>query len=210
MSTTTTQRRTSTARRGASVSRAQGQYSGCSQPRSAAARAYEYPAVYPEHKTRPAAPARPRPRTGERKPKTAQVRKGKAKTAVRSADRVNMFRIFMKIGGVFLLCFLMIYRYAVILETNDEIKKLSEECAAIEAANQSIQSKIDRGLELGALEEYATTQLGMIRPDSSQIFYIDMRLGDTAQTAGNEGEEAENHALQGTPGALVHAIQVLK
>ena len=116
----------------------------------------------------------------------------------------------MKIGGVFLLCFLMIYRYAVILETNDEIKKLSEECAAIEAANQSIQSKIDRGLELGALEEYATTQLGMIRPDSSQIFYIDMRLGDTAQTAGNEGEEAENHALQGTPGALVHAIQVLK
>ena len=206
MSTTTTQRRTSTARRGAPVPRAQSQYSGYSQSRSAAARAYEYPAVYPEHKTWPAAPVRPR--TGDQKAKTAQVKKRKA--SVRSADRVNLFRIFMKIGGVFLLCFLMIYRYAVILETNDEIKKLNEECAAIEAANQSIQSKIDRGLELGALEEYATTQLGMIRPDSSQIFYIDMQLGDTAQTAVSEGEGAENHVLQGTPGALVHAIQVLK
>lgn len=213
---TTTQRRTNTARRGTPVSRAQSYYGGYQRPHSSTAEAYPYRETYPRRRAVPLHPvtspkptASPGKRQGEPVKKAGvSVRKGKQ--AVRSADRVNLFRIFAKVGAVFLLCFLMIYRYAMILETNEEIDKLAKEFAAIETTNQALQAKIDRELELGALEEYAATQLGMIKPDSSQIFYVDMQLGDGAQENGNAGEESEKPILQGTPGALVHAIQVLK
>lgn len=143
-----------------------------------------------------------------RQPREAQNQKG-VRTAARPCGQVVFIRNCLKLAAVFILCCLMIYRYAIILETNDQITKLKEECAEIESNNQAIQTKIDRGLELGALEEYAVTQLGMIRPDSSQVFYIDMQMDDAAANEKNEGESEEKPVLQGTPGALVHAFQVL-
>ena len=50
----------------------------------------------------------------------------------------------------------------------------------------------------------------MVYPDNSQILYIDMQLGDGAQTDAQEEQKKTELALKGTPGALVHAIQVLK
>lgn len=146
-------------------------------------------------------------RTGvqHKKPTAQPLPTVQPKVKKKTAPIVMFFRILFAVG----LCMLMLYRYANILESNDKIDKLTAQLAEIEAKNQSIQAKIDRGLELGTLEEYATGQLGMIRPDSSQMFYIDMQMGDAAPTAKEETDTAGN-ALQGTPGALVHAIRVLK
>ena len=105
------------------------------------------------------------------------------------------------------MCCLMIYRYAMILETNDTIEKLNDTIAEAEAKNQALSAKIDRGLEVGALEEYATEELGMIRPDNAQVFYIDMQMEDTSYSP---EESDEGVILQGTTGALVNAFRVLK
>lgn len=122
------------------------------------------------------------------------------------ADKQKLLKRFLLVGGVFLLCCLMIYRYAMILEANDHIEQLTKDCAAIEAKNQALQTKLDQGMELGALETYAKEELGMIRPDSSQVFYIDVTMENTMSGA----EDGEQRVLQGAPGALVHAFRVLK
>lgn len=146
-------------------------------------------------------------------PKTAPVVRPQTKTEVKpekervagGINRKKMVKTFCQILTVVALCFLMIYRYAMILESNDKITKLTAQVAELNANNQAMQDKLDRGLELGSLETYATEELGMIRPDSTQIFYVDVQLENVAAYA-----DEEKTVLQGTPGALVHAIRVLK
>ncbi len=124
-----------------------------------------------------------------------------------AAEKKRILRTFFQIAGVFVMCFLMIYRYAMILETNDQIAKMNQQVAELEYDNQFLEAKLDSALELGVLEAYATEELGMIRPDSAQMFYVHVDMEDTMVT---DGETEENRVLQGTPGALVHAIRVLK
>ncbi|MBO5363984.1 MAG: septum formation initiator family protein [Clostridia bacterium] len=140
------------------------------------------------------------------KPRTVTPEKQETKTQ-NVARKKRLLRTFSFIAGVFVMCFMMIYRYAMILETNDRITKLNQQIAELESANQFLEAKLDRALELGTLETYATEELGMIRPDTSQMFYVDVTMEDTTVT---ENGEEENRVLQGTPGALVHAIRVLK
>lgn len=136
------------------------------------------------------------PKTAAQPKKTESVRVSKRK-ALQTLGRI---------GVVFVMCCFMIYRYTLILESNEKITKLGSDLAAAEYQNQSIQAKIDRALELGTLEEYATGKLGMIRPDQSQIFYVDVQMGDETTAK----EEDKPNTLSGTPGALIHAIRVLK
>ena len=172
--------------------------------RSSAVRAYDYPTAVPTYRPYKPMPFPKRGETATRQETTVT----KTKKSGIYISKGNLIKLCLRGAGVFLLCFLMIYRYAVILKANDTISKMTQQVAEIESNNQAIQFKIDRGLELGALEEYATTELGMMRPDSSQVFYIDMQLGD--ETASSTAENHEETALKGTPGALVHAIKVLK
>ena len=82
------------------------------------------------------------------------------------------------IGFIFLLSAVMIYRQTAIFGKNREIEKLNNELSGILVTNEGIQSSIDRSIELGNLETYAKNRLGMINPDSSQIFYVDMGARD--------------------------------
>ena len=55
---------------------------------------------------------------------------------------------------------------------------MNSEYSKILVTNEGIQSSIDKSIELGNLESVAKNQLGMVNPDSSQIFYIDMGIKD--------------------------------
>lgn len=202
MPTMTSPRRESTAYRNNTSNDVQRHYREYS--RSAAVRSYDYPQSIPTYR-----PYKPVPFPGSKEAKEKAVQSSpKIKKRGISISKANLVKLYLKIGFVFLMCCIMIYRYAIILEANDTITKMTEQAAEIEAGNQAIQFKIERGLELGALEEYATTELGMMRPDSSQIFYIDMQLGD--ETVSENASAEEETMVKGTPGALVHAIKVLK
>lgn len=175
-------------------------YSNYYQARQSTARAFDYPMTYPDRTT----PVRRHPQSKPQPAKTQPVSKTKP------ALKANMLRISLQIILVVALCMTVLYRYASILESSAQIDALTAEISAIEARNQALQAKIDRGLELGALEEYATSKLGMIRPDGSQMFYIDMQLGDATLQSQEDLHADANNALKGTPGALVHAFRVLK
>ena len=79
---------------------------------------------------------------------------------------------------VFLMCAVMLYRQTAIFGKNQEIEALTDEYNNILVTNEEIQANIDRSIELGNLESVAKNELGMVSPDSSQIFYVDMGARD--------------------------------
>ncbi len=111
-------------------------------------------------------------RTAQRRVLTREQRE-----AGRKKVRARMKMIGL-IGFIFLLSAVMIYRQTAIFGKNREIERLNNELSGILVKNEGIQSSIDRSIELGNLETYAKNRLGMINPDSSQIFYVDMGAKD--------------------------------
>ncbi len=129
----------------------------------------------------------------------------------RKTIKINQKRFmrFLMCAGIFIaLCFAVLFRYAIILQANQEIRALEKEIDTIVAENQTKQAKIDKQLEIGEIEKYAGEELGMMKPQAYQIFYIDMDMGDSGNSGTISTETA--NTMQGVPGALVNAFRVLK
>lgn len=106
--------------------------------------------------------------------------------AVRTAQR----RIFYCLGFavIFLMCVIILYRQTAIFSMNREIDKLNTNYNDILVTNEEIQTNINKSIELGNLESVAKNELGMISPDSSQVFYIDMGNRDSVVKSGKSGD----------------------
>ena len=76
------------------------------------------------------------------------------------------------------MCLAMLYGQAAIFGKNQEIESLESEYGKVLVTNEGIQAEIDKSIELGNLESIAKNRLGMISPDSSQVFYVDMGAKD--------------------------------
>lgn len=139
-------------------------------------------------------------------PKTAQpkpVQKTKTPAANKSFARVGL--VFLALVAV---CFTVVFRYAIILESNQKLTSLEKQYEQMLSQNQVLQTKIDKGIEMGEIESYAKSELGMMRPENYQIFYIDIEMEDLSSS---EKLNATNKSpISGTPGALVNAFSVLK
>lgn len=159
----------------------------------------DYARPFPEMRPIP----RPMPKKTGAKPGAV---KQEQKNAYARAKRKQIKRTVSQIFAVVFLCSLMIYRYAMILETNSMIDDLNDQITQLEYDNQYLAAKLESNLELGVLEKYATEELGMMHPDTNQVFYVDVNMQDGAVV---EEEEVKGN-LQGVPGALMHAICVLK
>ena len=140
-------------------------YSGRRQYQNTSS-AYDYPTFYPERM----APVQ----TKSKADVSAQERSAKADARA----RVSAIRACAVAVLAFILCFSVIYRYSVILECNQEIKALEKQYEGILSENQILQGKIDRYLEMGEVEKIAREQLGMMKPETYQIFYIDIKMDD--------------------------------
>ncbi len=92
----------------------------------------------------------------------------------------------MGIAVIFLMCVLLLYRQTAIFGKNREIEALNSEYNKIIVTNEGIQASIDKSIELGNLESIAKNQLGMVSPDSSQIFYVDMGAKDEVIKSSSE------------------------
>lgn len=101
--------------------------------------------------------------------------------------------VFMgKVFFVFVLACILVYRHTSLLEINQEIGDLQSQYADINTENEAIQSNIDQMIELGNLEDYAINNLGMVKPDSSQIFYVDMNMTDRTVTSRSDARQSQS------------------
>ena len=152
--------------------------------------AYDYPLSQPKTKA---------------SDKTATA--AKPKTSANSMIKINPARIFVLIAVLVAVCFTTLYRQSIILENNQQLKKLNKEYTAILSANQTMQSKINNSFEAGEIEMYAREKLGMMKPDSAQVFYISMQMDDSS---GTDNSDSTLTTVTGIQGTLVNAFRVLK
>ncbi|MBQ9267810.1 MAG: septum formation initiator family protein, partial [Clostridia bacterium] len=108
--------------------------------------------------------------------KKAQVA-AKPKTSLTSVLRnIALVSVF------FSLFFMICYRYSVINEKFNSIKKMKNELAEIQAVNGQVQADIESKTDLTYVENYAKYQLGMQKPTSSQTQYVSVEKKDKITT----------------------------
>lgn len=135
----------------------------------------------------------------------------KARNAKRAAAAARI-RKFLKAAVCFAAAFVVISRYVAINEANAEITQLKKEYNGIIAANQDLQAKIDKTVDLKKLQTVASEKLGMVKPERYQIFYVDMQMGDYSENvaASKADSEREKIAVTGVPGTIIGSMKIFK
>ncbi len=113
-----------------------------------------------------------------------------------------------KMAGVGLLvlacALLLLFRGAIIAEQSRQISLLNNELEATHAEVVKSELALNKEINLSYIEEYASTQLGMVRPSSSQEVYITIRQDDQSEVL-TGGEETGFFATVGN-----QIVQVLE
>jgi cell division protein FtsL len=102
--------------------------------------------------------------------------KGRAEKVLK---RIN--NAFLLVCGVALL-FLILYRSSLINEKFNQVEKAKKQLANSQTLNEQIQAEIDSETDLSYIENYAKYQLGMQKPQTSQIVYINLEKTDRVIT----------------------------
>lgn len=84
---------------------------------------------------------------------------------------------FMTVGviGVFLIASALVYLNVMMLRASTEAETLKDELALITEQNNQKEMEISRKLDLKLVEEKAINELGMQKPDNSQIVYVGVK-----------------------------------
>lgn len=122
-------------------------------------------------------------------------------------DKNKMRRIVTASILVFAAAMVILCRYVSILNGNRTISELEKQYSEVMSRNQAMQVKIDGKLEKGEIEKTAREELGMMAPESYQVFYIQMDMQDGGA---DSGDSKSGDAVLGTPGTLMNAFRVLK
>ena len=83
----------------------------------------------------------------------------------------------------FVLAVALIYRYSVVIETNDRVVREKRELAALENENNLLRKQIGMETDLEKVRLLAESKLGMQKPDKDQIVYIKVPKKDHALVA---------------------------
>lgn len=118
----------------------------------------------------------------------------------------------LAVAVCFAMAFAVVNGYVAINEANNEISTLKAEYNSIVASNQELQVKIDKAIDLGALQTVAGEKFGMARPERYQMFYIDLKMGDFSEnTVDKERKEKEEQiASMGVPGMITSALNIFQ
>ena len=92
--------------------------------------------------------------------------------------------------------FLMIYQFSVLVGVNSVIANRNAELARIEGNNSAAREGIDLLVDLEDVRLRAESQLGMQKPDRSQIYYITVPRKDHAQIEAPIAESAQQSMFE--------------
>lgn len=124
------------------------------------------------------------------KPAEMTLKKPKIKTKSKSSIGVTLKNIAL-VSVFFALFFMVCYRYSVINEEFSEVNTLKNELVKLQNANEQVQADIESKTDLTYVENYAKYQLGMQKPSSSQIEYVNVEKQDKITTPVTISEDVE-------------------
>lgn len=104
------------------------------------------------------------------KPKEMKLTRPKSKAVAHKKEGIKrtIFCSLIAISAFFLIC----VRYAEINEKFNQVNSLEKDLNSAVALNQQLSSDIESKTDLGYIEKYAKYQLGMQKPDDSQVVRI--------------------------------------
>ena len=105
--------------------------------------------------------------------------------------KVTLLRIAYMLIIAFSASF-MISKYVAVNETASEIRALSKELENTRAYTSQRVYEMERNIDLSEVEEIATTELGMQRPESYQIIYVNVDKDDLSEVTAKDVEGAGN------------------
>lgn len=126
------------------------------------------------------------------KPKEMKLTKPKAKANAKViATKKGILLGTVIVAFLFLICM----RYTEINEKFNEVNALEKDLASAKALNQQLNANIESKTDLGYIEKYAKYQLGMQKPNESQIVRIAYEKRDKISTPIIIDEEEDSSFL---------------
>ena len=99
------------------------------------------------------------------------MNKGEAKKT--KAKTKTKLSLILSVVALFGMALTISYRYNLISEKNLEIQRLKMEQVTVNSALATTEIAVERIRDKDMIESYAKQQLGMQKPEKSQIVYID-------------------------------------
>lgn len=84
----------------------------------------------------------------------------------------QQFKYLATIAIIFAIACMICFRYVYIYGQNALIQQKANELQKLEAANTQLSLNIEKSIDIKSVEDYATSVLGMKKPDRYQIAYI--------------------------------------
>lgn len=111
----------------------------------------------------------------ENKKKVNKSLKEKHKKKVKSQLKL-LFSIFI-ISSISLL---ILARYAMIMDLNNEINRLKKEVVNSEKMNENLTIELMKHCDIKQIEEVASNKFGMVHPSGINIVYLDEKIDNKA------------------------------
>lgn len=157
-----------------------------------------------------------KPNQNSRYIKKAEIERRKIRAYNKALKLERILAVSVRTAAVFIIAGILVYRYVLINELNMTANKLKSEYNNIVAENQAIQSEIDSAIDLKKLQEIATTRLGMVRPDSDQVFYVETESSnygekvDKKKSKNNEAlkdnADGDDSSLNAVTGSIIRSV----
>ena len=123
---------------------------------------------------------RPRPQVRPRERAVARPR-----VQVREAGRVSVFAV-VGFAAVALCAVLLMFGYVQLAQISDQVVSLENEITTLKSEEAQLRVQYELAYDLSAIEEAVTADGRMIRPEDSQIVYVDLSAPDSVELFNEE------------------------
>ena len=133
----------------------------------------------------------------------------RTKASVKKHSAINLAN-FLRVAICFAVAFVIVNGYVKINEARGQLAQLEKQYNDIVAANQDLQVKIDKAIDLEQLQAVANEKYGMVRPERYQMFYVDMEQGDASEIYAEKDGSWKKVAVNGVTGTITSAMNIFK
>ena len=110
--------------------------------------------------------------TAEKRTQIEAVKKVKSNTAVKAAPRISPLKAIACMLLVISVASALLYTRVLLTERISDVTEASAEYTKLEAEGTRMNLELEGKVSLKNAEEYAGTQLGMVKKDSKNVEYI--------------------------------------
>lgn len=115
---------------------------------------------------------------------------------------VARVKLMSCLAVIFAVACAVLYGNARIIQASSQVSELQAELEQVKEDNNQKMLDLEKSLDLKKVEEIATTQLGMKRPEKYQIVYVDVQQSDYGEVTNQEAPSP----VQSTFGAIRRSI----